>query len=122
MSNEVFQWKCREAGCEAVHLVYKEHIDHLVQAHGLLGNHVTSHPKIDFRCRVCGKTCDCAGPEGAICPECCGVSEDGHEYVYSRPERTHYCDHCGQHPPADWYDDIEADLRGRLTHEADGEE
>lgn len=36
LQREVFQWKCREPGCGAVHLVYKEHIEHLVTVHGLL--------------------------------------------------------------------------------------
>jgi hypothetical protein len=109
MTNQTDNWKCRERGCGAEHVVYKDHVDHLVKVHGLLGGRVTSPPKISFHCRVCGKVCDCAGPDGAICPECCGPSEDGHEYVYSRDERTHYCTHCGQNPPSDWYDDIELD-------------
>jgi NMD protein affecting ribosome stability and mRNA decay len=35
----------------------------------------------------------------AICPNCC----DDHEYEYERSDRTHYCQHCGAEPPADWY-------------------
>lgn len=28
-----------------------------------------------------------------------------HEYVYNRPYRKHECTHCGEEPPADWYDE-----------------
>jgi len=38
--SEQFIWKCREIGCGAEHLVYKEHIDHVVSAHGLLGSKI----------------------------------------------------------------------------------
>lgn len=47
MSGEVFQWKCREVGCGAVHLAYKEHIDHLVAVHGLLTGQVHA-TAVDF--------------------------------------------------------------------------
>lgn len=30
--------------------------------------------------------------------------EVGHDYIYERAERRHYCKHCGQNPPLDWYD------------------
>lgn len=66
---------------------------------------------IDFSCHICGVQCDVAPdpPERAVCPEHC----EDHEYIYSRGERIHYCIHCGQNPQPDWYDDIEADFRGR---------
>lgn len=35
----------------------------------------------------------------AVCPNCC----EDHEYEYEPGERTHWCRHCGQEPPADWY-------------------
>lgn len=41
-------------------------------------------------------------PEAAICPACCS----DHEYEYDRGDRAHYCEHCGQEPPDDWYDGL----------------
>ena len=37
-----FVWKCREVGCGTKHLVYKDHITHVVQAHGLLLGKITA--------------------------------------------------------------------------------
>jgi NMD protein affecting ribosome stability and mRNA decay len=67
--------------------------------------------QIDFSCQKCGKPTDIAPdpPERAVCEDCC----EDHEYIYSRGDRTHYCSHCGQNPPPDWYDDIELDWRSR---------
>jgi hypothetical protein len=48
--------------------------------------------------------------ETAICPACC----EDHEYEYDRGDRAHYCEHCGQEPPADWYDGLYDDGGLRL--------
>ena len=55
----------------------------------------------DFSCRVCGVQCDSAPPlpARAVCPAHC----EDHEYIYKRGF-GHYCTHCGQEPPLDWYD------------------
>ena len=59
--------------------------------------------KIDFTCRVCGAGCDIAPdpPARAVCPNCC----DDHEYEYVRGERGHFCKHCGEGRPPDWFDE-----------------
>lgn len=58
--------------------------------------------EIDYSCRVCGVQCPSAPnpPARAVCPEHC----EDHEYIYDRDERRHYCTHCGQDQPADYYD------------------
>lgn len=60
-------------------------------------------PQVDFSCRVCGAQCDIAPdpPARAVCPNCC----EDHDYRYERELRGHYCFHCGQEAPEDWYDD-----------------
>lgn len=35
----------------------------------------------------------------AVCPKCC----DDHEYEYEPGECEHWCRHCGDPAPADWY-------------------
>lgn len=40
-----------------------------------------------------------AAAETAICPNCC----EDHEYEYESYDRAHYCQHCGQEPPPDYY-------------------
>lgn len=67
---------------------------------GMAHSQLTS---VDFRCRKCGMA-DChVAPEdgsGAICPDCC----EDHDYVYDRWD-GHYCKHCGDPRPADYYSD-----------------
>src|SRR3569833_378976 len=55
---------------------------------------------VDYSCLVCGKQCDSAPdwPLRAVCPEHC----EAHDYVYSREERRHYCNICGQDRPDDY--------------------
>jgi hypothetical protein len=57
--------------------------------------------KIDFSCRVCGVECDSAPdpPARAVCPNCC----EDHDYRYERELRGHYCIHCGQEAPHDYF-------------------
>lgn len=57
--------------------------------------------EFDFKCKVCGVECDTAPlpPDRAVCPEHC----EDHEYEYERGERGHFCKHCNQEPPWDWY-------------------
>jgi hypothetical protein len=57
--------------------------------------------KIDFSCRVCGVECDGAPdpPARAVCPNCC----EDHDYRYERELRGHYCIHCGQEAPDDYF-------------------
>lgn len=57
--------------------------------------------RLKFACRVCGKQCALAGPDGAICEEHC----PDHDYQYIRGERGHFCQHCGKAAPNDWYFD-----------------
>ena len=33
---------------------------------------------------------------------CC--DDVGHDYIYDRANRLHYCRRCDQEPPFDWYD------------------
>lgn len=56
----------------------------------------------DFACKVCGIQCDMQPAEGlAVCPKHC----EDHDYVYEREFRGHYCKHCGQEAPYDWFHD-----------------
>lgn len=58
---------------------------------------------IDFSCRVCGVQCTVAPdpPARAVCPEHC----EDHDYEYVKGEGGHFCKHCGEQAPEDWYDD-----------------
>lgn len=56
---------------------------------------------VNFACRSCGKECASAGPDGAICEDCC----EDHDYRYERELRGHFCFHCGKPAPEDWFDD-----------------
>lgn len=60
----------------------------------------------DFGCHRCGTECDEAPdpPARAVCPKCCQETS-GHDYVYVREMRGHFCEHCGQQAPPDWYED-----------------
>ena len=53
-------------------------------------------------CSCCGAPCS----EWEYCdlckPKIC--IEQGHDYIYDRPNRLHYCRRCDQEPPLDWYD------------------
>lgn len=57
---------------------------------------------LDFSCRVCGIQCDIAPdpPDRAVCPEHC----EDHDYRYNRDDRGHFCIHCGQPAPPDYFD------------------
>lgn len=44
-------------------------------------------------------------PAKAICDECCGKSEEGHEFEYEGGERTYICEHCGMLAPYEWLAD-----------------
>jgi hypothetical protein len=50
-------------------------------------------------CHVCGKPdnviCYPDDHSKAICPDCCGKSEDGHDFEYERTERGKVCTRCG---------------------------
>lgn len=51
-----------------------------------------------FLCGKCGAECAVEPDEGpAVCPQCC----EDHDYVSDSGE--HYCQHCGDQPPDDWY-------------------
>lgn len=65
--------------------------------------------KLLFTCRVCGCETDThpveenaigelVGVQG-ICPEHC----EDHDYEYDDLARGHYCQHCNQEAPYDWY-------------------
>lgn len=58
-------------------------------------------PVIDFTCHVCGVVCDTAPdpPLRAVCPEHC----EDHDYRYNRDDRGHFCIHCYQQAPDDWF-------------------
>lgn len=58
---------------------------------------------VDYSCRVCGVQCASAPdpPARAVCPEHC----EDHDYAYERNLRGHYCQHCGEEAPIDWFDD-----------------
>lgn len=59
----------------------------------------------DFKCKECGAICDTQPANGdALCPTCCGKSEDGHEFAYDREFREHRCEYCGEPAPDDYYD------------------
>ena len=59
---------------------------------------------VDFHCRACGKeTAEAPDlPDRAICEECCGNSEEGHDYYYEAMQRHHVCKHCGMFRPEGW--------------------
>ena len=74
-------------------------------------------------CRNCGKSdpviCWPIGDDGypsqGICPDCCAkVNDDdkshwGHNFQYSRGDRTWVCNHCGQPADDEWLADREQD-------------
>jgi hypothetical protein len=58
-----------------------------------------------FKCGTCGGDTFVEPPDGpAICEACCGKSEDGHEWSYSRDDGQWLCERCNGMPPPDFYD------------------
>ena len=56
-------------------------------------------PQFDFKCRVCGASCDTAPnwPFRAVCQEHCL----DHNYEYDRSMGGRFCTHCGDPMPYD---------------------
>jgi hypothetical protein len=56
-------------------------------------------PRATPPCRVCGINAEviCYPDDHSqtICPDCCGKSEDGHEWKHDYWERDHVCEKCG---------------------------
>lgn len=78
--------------------------------------------KLLFTCRVCGvetgthplvenEAGETIGVQG-VCPEHC----EDHEYEYDSFDRNHYCKHCGDIPPDDYfYSDDDVGFGGGYT-------
>lgn len=44
-----------------------------------------------------------------LCPACCEIVNDGHDYEYERSERSYFCRHCGEPASQEWIADRASD-------------